>query len=68
MSKFKKWLYDRFLPMWCRDDLIEANARLMAANTEQKQEIAQLNAYIDGLEAAMRNQRRIVIRNEVNKG
>lgn len=64
MSKFKQWLYNRFLPAWCRDDLMETNSRLLAANAEQKQEITKLNAYISGLEQALRA-RKIVIRNEV---
>ncbi len=67
MSKFKKWLYNRFLPAYCRDNLMETNARLLAANAEQKREIERLNAYISGLETAMRNQRRVVIRNEVKQ-
>ena len=28
MSKLKKWLYERFLPAWCRDDLMRANELL----------------------------------------
>lgn len=67
MSKFKKWLYNRFLPVYCRDNLMETNARLLAANAAQKREIERLNAYISGLETAMRNQRRVVIRNEVKQ-
>lgn len=67
MQKFKKWLYQRFLPAYCRDDLMEANNRLLVANAAQKQEIDRLRSYIAGLETAMRSQRRIVIRNEVSK-
>lgn len=67
MSKFKKWLYNRFLPAYCRDNLMETNARLLSANAAQKREIERLNAYISGLETAMRNQRRVVIRNEVKQ-
>lgn len=61
MSKFKLWLYQRFLPAYCRDELTETNKRLSAIIIEQKQEISRLNAYIDGLEMAMRSQRRITI-------
>ena len=53
MSKFKQWLYQRFLPAYCRDDLMEANTRLLAANAAQKQEIDRLRSYIAGLETAM---------------
>ena len=67
IRKLKKWLYQRFLPAWCRDNLMEANARLLKANAEQRRVIERLNAYISGLEMAVRNQRRIVVRNEVKK-
>lgn len=67
MTKFKHWLYNKFLPSWCKEDLLSANQRLDHAIGEQKAEIARLNAYIDGLENAIRHQRRIVIRNEVSK-
>jgi hypothetical protein len=61
MKKIKAWLVDQFLPAYCRDDLLAQNARLLAANAEQKQEIERLQAYIDGLHTAIRRQPRIVI-------
>jgi len=68
MSKFKKWLYKRFLPAYCRDDLMEKNARLTAKLQQQAVTIAKLEAYIDGLEYAMRRAGRITINaKEVNK-
>lgn len=67
MSKFKHWLYNKFLPSWCKEDLLSANRHLDRTIGEQRAEIARLNAYIDGLENAIRHQRRIVIRNEVSK-
>lgn len=67
MTKFKRWLYNKFLPAWCKDDLLEANARLEAKVEAQRQKIDRLNAYIDGMEAAMRYQRRVTVRNEVRR-
>ena len=67
MRKFKRWLYDKFLPDYCRAELQDENKRLLALIQRQKQEIDQLNAYINGLESGIRSQRRIVIRNEVGK-
>ncbi|WP_312281944.1 hypothetical protein [Oscillibacter sp.] len=67
MTKFKRWLYTKFLPDYCRVELQDENKRLLALIQRQKQEIDQLNAYISGLENGIRNQRRIVIRNEVGK-
>ena len=62
MSKIKRWLYKRFLPAWCRDDLMEANRRLQKKVDEQAREIERLNAYIDGMQDAMIRQSRIIIR------
>ena len=68
MKKLKKWLYERFLPAWCRDDLIKANELLSAKVQEQAREIERLEAYIDGLCTAQRRQPRIVINcKEVSK-
>lgn len=67
MSKFKQWLYNKFLPDWCKDNLLETNAHLVNLVSEQQREIAILKARIDGMETSMRYQRRISIRNEVGK-
>jgi len=60
MSKIKKWLYERFLPAWCRDDLIEANRRLQEKVDAQAREIERLNAYIDGVQDTMIRSRVII--------
>lgn len=67
MNRIKRWLFERFLPAWAKDSVYKENAALRKQIARLEQEIAQLNAYIDGLEAGMRTQRRIVINNEVNK-
>lgn len=67
MSKFKRWLYNKFLPAWCKDELMEENARLMGIVKAQGQEINRLRAYINGMETAMRHQRRVMVRNEVKR-
>lgn len=67
MRKFKHWLYNKFLPAWCKESLMEDNKRLLAANAAQKQEIAQLNAYINGIESAMRIRSKITINNGVRE-
>lgn len=61
MSKFKRWLYDKFLPVWCREDLLSVNAKLSARVQEQVAEIAQLRAYIDGMQTAIRRSPRITV-------
>ena len=68
MRKLKRWLYDRCLPAWCRDDLMRANELLSAKVQAQAREIERLEAYIDGVHAAQRRQPRIVINcKEVSK-
>lgn len=68
MSKVKRWLIEKILPIWAKKDLLKEIDRLQQVNREQEIHIKQLNAYIDGLEYGIRNQRRIVINNgEVKK-
>ena len=65
MRRFRKWLLEKFLPAWAKDSVYEDNKRLLAQLERQAQEMRELNAYIDGLETALRSMRRIVITNEV---
>lgn len=60
MSKLKKWLYERFLPAYCRDNLMETNKRLQEKVDAQAREIERLNAYIDGVQDAMVRSRVII--------
>ena len=63
MKRLKTWLLERFLPAWAKDAAYTENKRLLAQLERQKQEIRELNAYIDGLEAGLRSRSRIVIQN-----
>lgn len=65
MKKFKTWLLERFLPAWAKDSVYRENKLLRAKLDERVREIRELNAYIDGLETALRSTRRIVIQNGV---
>lgn len=68
MRKWKRWLYENFLPAWCREDLLGENARLTSKVQAQSREIVRLTAYIDGMLAATRRQPRITIHaREVNR-
>lgn len=60
MHKLKHWLYHKFLPAWCREDLMETNQHLADTAEAQRQEIQQLQAYIRGMEQALRLQKRAV--------
>ena len=61
MRKFKRWLYNKFLPAWCKDDLMDTNAHLVSVVSELKQENEKLRAYISGMETAFRRCGRISI-------
>lgn len=61
MRNLKTWLLERFLPAWAKESVYRENQALLARLERQKQEIRELNAYIDGLEAGLRAMRRIVI-------
>lgn len=63
MRKIKHWLIENVVPIWAKKDLLKEIARLEKINQEQEIHIKQLDAYIEGLEYGLRNQRRIVINN-----
>lgn len=64
MKKFKRWLIEKFLPTYCRNELLEENKRLANKIAELQAKNDRLNAYIGGMESALRYQK-ITIRNEV---
>lgn len=57
MRRFKTWLLERFLPAWAKDTVYQENKALRNKLAKQEQEIRELNAYIDGMETAMRRHR-----------
>lgn len=61
MRKFKNWLVREFLPAYAKQLLLDEVDKLRAEIVELKKTIAEQNAYIDGLEAGIRAQRKIVI-------
>lgn len=65
VRRFRQWLLERFLPAWAKDSVYRENKLLRDRLDERDREIRELNAYVDGLETALRSMRRIVIQNEV---
>ncbi len=63
MIRFKKWLWERFLPAWAKASVYQENKALLTKLAERDRDIRELEAYIDGLETALRSTRRIVIQN-----
>lgn len=59
----KKWLLERFLPMWAKETVLSDNRRLKRQNRTLRQENEQLLAYIRGLETGIRAGKRISIHN-----
>ena len=45
----KKWLVERFLPMWAKETVLRDNRQLQEENRRLTEKIRQQNAYIRGL-------------------
>ena len=50
----KKWLTERFLPMWAKETVLADNRSLRTENRKLKQQLRELEAYIRGLETGLR--------------
>ena len=61
MKKLRHWLIRKFLPAWCREELLAENRNLQALADSQAQEIRRLKAYIDGMQTALRLGKRVTI-------
>ena len=60
MRKLRIWLLERFLPAWAKDTVYQENKALKAELEQKRHEIRVLNAYIDGMECALRRNRIII--------
>ena len=54
----KRWLLERFLPMWAKKTVLEDNRRLQAENQRLQEAIRQLECYIEGLRTGLRTAKR----------
>lgn len=63
MKRVKQWLITRFLPVWAKETLLKEYDKLLRENAALKAKIKEQEAYIDGLQVGIRNQRRIIINN-----
>lgn len=61
MKKVKQWFINRFLPAWAKETLLKDYEKLLRENTMLKAKVKEQDAYIDGLEAGIKSQRRIII-------
>lgn len=53
----KKWLTERFLPMWAKETVLADNRRLRRENAALYREVREQQAYIRGIRAGMRSER-----------
>ncbi len=63
MTKIKKWLCERYLPTYCREEMLAENRRLKEQIEKDKNEIQRLTAYVAGIHSALRSARKITINN-----
>lgn len=61
MKRIKRWLVEKYLPVYAREALLEDNAKLHQEVEALTAEVARQQSYIEGMQVAMRGQRRIVI-------
>lgn len=54
MNKLKMWLFKRFLPDWCRGDLLRQLAEKDKKIQELRKRLADKEAYIEGLHDGMK--------------
>ena len=61
MMKIKNWFLNRFLPMWAKETVLADNRKLQLEVDRIRQKVQQQEAYINGMVAGVKSQRRIVI-------
>ena len=61
MRKLKRWLIDRVLPVWAREQLLKEIDRLKDENERLRQVVALKEEYIDGMKWCGRALRRVVV-------
>ena len=57
----KKWLLERFLPMWAKETVFRDNRALAKENRALQEKVRQLESYIEGLQTGLRAGRKIQI-------
>lgn len=57
----KKWLTDKFLPMWAKQTVLAENKQLHREIRLLRQENRELEAYIRGLESGIRAGKKVQI-------
>lgn len=50
----KRWLWNKFLPMWAKESVLRDNRRLQAENLKLQYKLNELEAYVCGIRLGMR--------------
>lgn len=53
----KKWLFERFLPMWAKETVLQENRLLRAENRQLQEKVKEQDSYIRGIHTGMRSAR-----------
>lgn len=61
MRKWKRKIVDKYLPAWCREEIIDENKRLTEKVAALGRKIELQDAYIDGVHDALRYRPKIEI-------
>ena len=61
MKKLKNWFLNRFLPMWAKETVFHDNKVLTEEVLQLRNQLAEKEAYISGMEVGLRSMRKIVI-------
>ena len=61
MRKIKNWLCNHFLPMWAKETIFADYKKLQSENERLLVQLAEKEAYIEGLQTGIKSMRRIVI-------
>ena len=61
IRKIKKWFWEHFLPLWAKETLFADYRRLQEENEKLLFQLAEKDAYIEGMQVGIKAIRRIVI-------
>ena len=61
MKRLKRWLIDRILPVWAREELLRQIRNLEKENEQLRHAVDLRDEYIDGLKWGVKAQRKVVI-------
>ena len=54
----KKWLTEKYLPMWAKETVLRENRQLWRENDDLRRKINEMECYIRGLHRGLRERRR----------